>query len=92
MEHARGRVGVVCMGDAVDPIAAIPDFRDRILEHGDDLVLLSRYAEPGDAATIPWSYRIYQWIYRNLCRWAVGLPFRLHRTLATVPLRARHVR
>jgi glycosyltransferase involved in cell wall biosynthesis len=76
LEHARGRVGVVVMGDAVDPIAAIPDFRDRVIEHGDDLVLLSRYAQSGDAATIPWSYRIYQWIYRYLCRWAVGLPFR----------------
>jgi glycosyltransferase involved in cell wall biosynthesis len=76
LEHARGRVGVVVMGDAVDPIAAIPDFRDRVLDHGDHLVLLSRYVEPGDAASIPWSYRIYQWIYRHLCRWAVGLPFR----------------
>jgi dolichol-phosphate mannosyltransferase len=76
MEHARGRVGVVVMGDAVDPIAAIPDFRERIIEHGDDLVLLSRYIESGDAASIPWSYRIYQWLYRQLCRWAVDLPFR----------------
>jgi glycosyltransferase involved in cell wall biosynthesis len=76
LEHARGRVGVVVMGDAVDPIAAIPDFRDRVLDHGDHLVLLSRYIEAGDAASIPWSYRIYQWIYRHLCRWAVGLPFR----------------
>ena len=76
LEHARGRVGVVVMGDAVDPIAAIPYFRDRVLDHGDHLVLLSRYVEAGDAASIPWSYRIYQWIYRHLCRWAVGLPFR----------------
>jgi glycosyltransferase involved in cell wall biosynthesis len=76
IEHAHGRVGVVCMGDGVDPIAAIPDFRDRVLEHGDDLVLLSRYADRGDAATIPWSYRVYQWIYRRLCGFAVGLPFR----------------
>ncbi len=76
MHHAQGRVGVVVMGDAVDPIAAIPDFRDRVIEHGDHLVLLSRYAEAGDSASIPWSYRIYQWIYRQLCRWAVGLPFR----------------
>ncbi|MBA2526885.1 MAG: glycosyltransferase family 2 protein, partial [Pyrinomonadaceae bacterium] len=76
LQHASGRVGVVVMGDAVDPIAAIPDFRDRVIDHGDDLVLLSRYVEAGDAASIPWSYRIYQWIYRYLCRWAVGLPFR----------------
>jgi dolichol-phosphate mannosyltransferase len=38
--------------------------------------LLSRYIESGDAASIPWSYRIYQWLYRQLCRWAVDLPFR----------------
>jgi glycosyltransferase involved in cell wall biosynthesis len=76
LRHAQGRVGVVVMGDAVDPIAAIPDFRDRVIDHGDHLVLLSRYAEAGDSASIPWSYRIYQWIYRQLCRWAVGLPFR----------------
>ncbi len=32
IEHARGRVGVVVMGDGVDPIAAIPDFRDEIVD------------------------------------------------------------
>lgn len=76
IEHARGRVGVVVMGDGVDPIAAIPDFRDEVLERGSHLVLLTRYAEPGDAASIPWSYRFYQSIYRSLCRTAVVLPFR----------------
>lgn len=74
IEHARGRVGVVVMGDGVDPIAAIPDFRDRILEQGDQLVLLSRYLSPEDRKTIPFSYRFYQAIFRFICRVAVDLP------------------
>jgi glycosyltransferase involved in cell wall biosynthesis len=76
IEHAEGRVGVVVMGDGVDPIAAIPDFRDKVLGEGAHLVLLSRYANPGDARTIPWTYRFYQTIYRVLCRLATGLPYR----------------
>lgn len=76
IDHAHGRVGVVVMGDGVDPIAAIPDFRDQVLREGAQLVLLSRYENPGDASTIPWSYRFYQSIYRMLCRLAVGLPHR----------------
>jgi dolichol-phosphate mannosyltransferase len=76
IHHARGRVGVIVMGDGVDPIAAIPDFRDQILHEGAQLVLLSRYGNPRDAVTIPWTYRFYQSIYRRLCRLAVGLPHR----------------
>jgi glycosyltransferase involved in cell wall biosynthesis len=76
IDHARGRVGVVVMGDGVDPIAAIPDFRDQVLREGAQLVLLSRYENPRDAQTIPWTYRFYQAIYRRLCRLAVGLPYR----------------
>jgi len=74
--HARGRVGVVVMGDGVDPIAAIPDMRDRIIDHGDQLVLLSRYLAREDSRTIPLSYRFYQSVFRFLCRILVGLPFR----------------
>lgn len=76
IEHATGRMGVIVMGDGVDPIAAIPDFRSEVIERGSDLVLLSRHNRPGDAGGIPWSYRIYQWGYRLLCRWAVGFPYR----------------
>jgi glycosyltransferase involved in cell wall biosynthesis len=76
IDHAHGRVGVIVMGDGVDPIAAIPDFRDQILREGAHLVLLSRYANPGDARTIPRTYRLYQAIYRALCRLATGLPYR----------------
>lgn len=76
IDHAEGRVGVIVMGDGVDPIAAIPDFRDRIVAQGDDLVLLSRYIDREDSRSIPWSYRFYQAIFRFLTRWGVGLPFR----------------
>jgi glycosyltransferase involved in cell wall biosynthesis len=76
IDHAQGRVGVVVMGDGVDPIAAIPDFRDQVLREGAQLVLLSRYRNPEDSRTIPWTYRFYQSIYRALCRLAVGLPHR----------------
>jgi glycosyltransferase involved in cell wall biosynthesis len=74
--EARGQVGVVVMGDGVDPIAAIPDFRAQVVDEGNDLVLLSRYVEPGDSATIPTLYKAYQLMYRWLCRLAVGLPYR----------------
>jgi glycosyltransferase involved in cell wall biosynthesis len=76
IDHARGRVGVVVMGDGVDPVAAIPDMRDAILRDGHDLVLLSRYLEPGDSASIPLSYRIYQAAYRRLLGFACSLPYR----------------
>jgi glycosyltransferase involved in cell wall biosynthesis len=76
IDHAAGRVGVVVMGDGVDPIAAIPDFHDRVITHCDHLVLLSRYLDPSDARSIPWTYRFYQAIFRFLCRVLVGLPFR----------------
>lgn len=76
IEHARGEVGVVVMGDGVDPLAAIPDFRDAILGDGHDLVLLSRYMDPADSASIPLSYRIYQAAYRRLLAFACDLPFK----------------
>jgi glycosyltransferase involved in cell wall biosynthesis len=74
--HARGQVGVVVMGDGVDPLAAIPDMRDAILRDGHDLVLLSRYIEPGDSASIPFTYRVYQAAYRRLLSFACSLPYK----------------
>jgi dolichol-phosphate mannosyltransferase len=73
IDQARGRVGVVVMGDGVDPIAAIPDFREQVIENGHSLVLLSRYLTAGDSRSIPLSYRFYQRIFRFLCRWGAGL-------------------
>jgi glycosyltransferase involved in cell wall biosynthesis len=76
IERAKGKVGVVVMGDGVDPLAAIPDFRDAILRDGNDLVLLSRYMDSHDSASIPFTYRVYQAAYRRLLGFACDLPFK----------------
>ena len=65
------------MGDNVDPLAAIPDFHRLIVEEGCDLVLLNRHASPEHRKSVPlWPYRVYQAIYRTLCRLGTGLPHR----------------
>jgi dolichol-phosphate mannosyltransferase len=76
IRHASGRVGVVVMGDLVDPLGAIPDFHRRVVEDGYHLVLLSRYLDPADHANIPFTYRFYQFWYRLLCRLLVGVTIR----------------
>jgi len=76
ISHARGKMGVVVMGDLVDPIAAIVDFRQKIIEEGYHLVLLSRYLDPQDHKNIPLSYKFYQWWYRFLCRMLTGIKVR----------------
>ncbi|MBW8011091.1 MAG: glycosyltransferase family 2 protein [Chloroflexi bacterium] len=73
IKHAKGRVGVIVMGDLVDPLAAIPDFRDKIINEGCQLVLLSRYMTTEDHANIPLSYRFYQFWFRVLSRILVGV-------------------
>jgi dolichol-phosphate mannosyltransferase len=76
MSQASGKVGVVVMGDLVDPLEAIPDFCTRIIRDGYHLVLLSRYMAPEDHASIPSLYRFYHFWYRLLCRVLVRVPFR----------------
>jgi nucleoside-diphosphate-sugar epimerase/glycosyltransferase involved in cell wall biosynthesis len=77
LDHARGRTGVIVMGDNVDPLAAIPDFHRLVSQKGYDLVLLNRHANPEHRKSIPlWPYRVYQWIFRMLCRIGTGLPHR----------------
>ncbi len=76
IEQARGEVGVVVMGDCVDPLNAIPTLQEKISEEGHQLALLSRYLDPGDSANIPFSYRFYQRWYRLLCRYLVGVKIR----------------
>ncbi len=76
IEHARGKMGVIVMGDLVDPLGAIPDFYDRIVKQGYHLALLSRYVKPEDHADIPLTYRFYHFWYRWLCRILVGVPLR----------------
>jgi len=73
INHARGEMGVVVMGDLVDPLEAIVDFSEKILKEGYKLALLSRYLAPEDHKNIPLSYKFYQWWYRFLCHFLVGI-------------------
>lgn len=73
IDHSRGKMAVVVMGDLVDPIAAIVDFENKIIKEGYKLALLSRYLSPQDHKNIPLSYKFYQWCYRFLCRILVGI-------------------
>ena len=76
IKHATGRVGIVVMGDCVDPLHAIPDFRDKIINEKYNLVLLSRYLNPEDSTNIPFSYKFYHWSFRLLCRILLGIKIR----------------
>lgn len=75
LEHARGRVGIVVMADGVDPLEdAVPRFCEKALHEGCQLVLLSRYVEPGDADSIPASYKIFHRIFRSFTANVLGIP------------------
>jgi len=77
LPEARGRVGVIVMADGVDPLeSAVPQFCTKILNEGCHLVLLSRYLEPSDSDTIPFSYKFFHWGFRLLTRYALGIRFR----------------
>lgn len=73
IEHAEGIMGVVVMGDLVDPLMAIPDFKEKIVDENYQLALLSRYLAPEDSKNIPFSYKFYQWGFRLLCRLLIGI-------------------
>jgi dolichol-phosphate mannosyltransferase len=77
IEQARGRVGIVVMADGVDPLEeAVPRFCDKILREGCQLALLSRYVVPGDAASIPTSYKIFHSLFRAWTLYVLGIPYR----------------
>lgn len=71
--HAQGRMGVVVMGDGVDPIETIPEFKKRILDEGNHLALLSRYMAPEDSHTIPLAYKICHSGFRFCSRLLIGI-------------------
>lgn len=71
--HAEGKMGVVVMGDGVDPIETIPEFKKRILDEGNHLALLSRYMAPEDSHTIPLAYKICHRGFRFLSRLLLGI-------------------
>jgi hypothetical protein len=56
------------MGDLVDPLGAIKDFHDCIVEKKYHLALLSRYLDVEDHRNIPQSYKFYHFWFRFLCR------------------------
>ncbi|MCA1839642.1 MAG: glycosyltransferase family 2 protein, partial [Actinobacteria bacterium] len=72
IDHARGTVGAVVMGDLVDPLHALPDFVAQVQDQGVHLALLSRYMDHEDSRSIPSSYRFYQMLFRGICRWLLG--------------------
>jgi glycosyltransferase involved in cell wall biosynthesis len=75
LEHARGRVGIIVMADGVDPLEdAVPRFCEKVLREGCQLVLLSRYVEPGDADSIPASYKVFHRIFRFFTGTVLGIP------------------
>ena len=75
--HARGKVVVVVMADGVDPLeSAVPEFCRLVLHDGCRLVLLSRYSDAGDAASIPASYRMFHALFRLATVRLIGLPYR----------------
>lgn len=73
IDNAEGKMGVVVMGDLVDPLMAMLDFRNKILDEGYHLALLSRYLDTEDSKNIPFSYKFYQWCFRFFCRWLIGI-------------------
>lgn len=73
IEQARGIMGVVVMGDLVDPLDKIADFKEKIIEEGYKLCLLCRYHERDDYKDIPFSYKFYHWGFRWLSRLLVGI-------------------
>lgn len=76
LSYARGKVAVVVMADGVDPLeTAVPQFCNKILEEGCQLVLLSRYTAPSDSDSIPLSYKFFQSGFRFLTRYGLGIPF-----------------
>jgi dolichol-phosphate mannosyltransferase len=76
ISNARGRMGVIVMADGVDPLDAIPEFRNRIIGSGDHLVLLSRYNTTEDHDNIPFLYKFYHGGFQWLTRLLVGIKFK----------------
>jgi dolichol-phosphate mannosyltransferase len=76
LAHARGRVGIVVMADGVDPLEdAVPRFCEKVLREGCQLVLLSRYVDPGDADSIPASYKVFHRVFRLFTGRMLGIPY-----------------
>ncbi len=76
LPHVRGKLAVVVMADGVDPLeTAVPQFCDKILLEGCQLVLLSRYTTPSDSDSIPFTYKFFQSGFRLVTRYGLGIRF-----------------
>jgi len=71
LQHAKGRYCVFVAADGVDPIHVLPIYISR-LKQGAHLVQCSRYSNPGDADTVPFTNRFYQTLFRTLQRVTLG--------------------
>lgn len=71
MRHARGRYCTFVAADGVDPIHLLPLYVEH-LHQGAALVQCSRYANPGDTRTIPFTYKFYQSLFRAFQRIVLG--------------------
>jgi glycosyltransferase involved in cell wall biosynthesis len=69
--HGIGNYCIFVSADAVDPIHLIPALFERV-EAGAVLAQCSRYLAPGDDATIPFSYKFFQFFFRIGVRLALG--------------------
>jgi glycosyltransferase involved in cell wall biosynthesis len=63
LAYAEGEYAIFVSADLVDPINLIPQmYAD--LQAGGDVAQVSRYLDKGNAATIPFSYKFFQFFYR----------------------------
>ncbi|MCG2595606.1 glycosyltransferase family 2 protein [Ramlibacter sp. XY19] len=69
--HGTGRYCIFVSADAVDPIQMIPRMYEK-MEQGCVMVQCSRYLSEGDASTIPFKYKFFQFFFRRGVRIALG--------------------
>jgi glycosyltransferase involved in cell wall biosynthesis len=69
--HGTGRYAIFVSADCVDPIQLIPAMYEK-MEQGFILAQCSRYSKTGDASTIPFKYKFFQFFFRIGVRIALG--------------------
>lgn len=69
--HGVGRYCIFVSADAVDPIFLIPKLYQE-MENGAVLAQCSRYLTDGDANTIPFKYKFFQFFFRIGVRLSLG--------------------
>ncbi len=72
LAHASGDYVIFVSADLVDPINLIPNMYKK-LEDGYDLIQCSRYSNNSDSSTIPFSYKFYQFFFRRLVTFSLGI-------------------